>query len=69
MTPKEDKEIKDTGSLREGGSDNVTATAKIHVKKRGMKEGDRRRSLIPYKQDLVGLFANVSGLSRNIHPF
>ncbi|KAM7471310.1 hypothetical protein LguiA_009493 [Lonicera macranthoides] len=69
MTPKEDKEVKDTGSVKEGGSDDVTATAENHVKKIGMKEGDRRRSLIPYKQDLVGLFANVSGLSRNIHPF
>lgn len=33
------------------------------------KEGDRRRSFLPYRQDLVGFFANVNGLSRNLHPF
>ncbi|XAR50179.1 hypothetical protein NMG60_11004435 [Bertholletia excelsa] len=33
------------------------------------KEGDKRRSYLPYRQDLVGLFANVNGLSRNLHPF
>jgi hypothetical protein len=29
----------------------------------------RRRSYLPYKQDLVGLFANVGGLRRSYHPF
>lgn len=29
----------------------------------------RRRSYLPYKQELVGLFANVSGLRRSYHPF
>ncbi|KAL5221954.1 hypothetical protein ABZP36_026667 [Zizania latifolia] len=31
--------------------------------------GSRRRSYLPYKQELVGLFANVSGLRRSYHPF
>ncbi|CAL5362031.1 unnamed protein product [Camellia sinensis] len=34
-----------------------------------VQEGDRRRLLMPYRQDLVGFFANVNGLSRNLHPF
>lgn len=35
------------------------------------KEGDRRRSYLPYRPELVGLFTNVhgGGLTRNVHPF
>uniref|UniRef100_A0A0E0C5L7 Uncharacterized protein n=1 Tax=Oryza meridionalis TaxID=40149 RepID=A0A0E0C5L7_9ORYZ len=35
----------------------------------GGGSGGRRRSYLPYKQELVGLFANVSGLRRSYHPF
>ncbi|XP_022843064.1 uncharacterized protein LOC111366569 [Olea europaea var. sylvestris] len=31
----------------------------------GRNGGDRRRSYLPYRKDLVGLFANVNWLSRN----
>ncbi|KAK6123483.1 hypothetical protein DH2020_042772 [Rehmannia glutinosa] len=31
--------------------------------------GEKRRSYLPYRQDLVGLFANVNGLSKNLQPF
>ncbi|KAI3454499.1 hypothetical protein Pfo_011162 [Paulownia fortunei] len=31
--------------------------------------GEKRRSFLPYRQDLVGLFANVHGLSKNLQPF
>lgn len=31
--------------------------------------GGGRRTFLPYRQDLVGLFANVRGLSRSQHPF
>lgn len=30
---------------------------------------DQRRSYLPHKKDMVGVFANVSGVSRNLHPF
>ncbi|KAJ7956244.1 DUF1645 family protein [Quillaja saponaria] len=35
------------------------------------EEGDKtkRRSFVEYKQDMVGVFSNVNGLSRNLHPF
>lgn len=35
------------------------------------KEGARRRSYLPYRPELVGLFTNVTGggLTRNVHPF
>nr|GME13269.1 uncharacterized protein LOC109150784 [Ipomoea batatas]GME18240.1 uncharacterized protein LOC109150784 [Ipomoea batatas] len=32
-------------------------------------DGDRRRAFLPHKHDLVGLFGNVNGLSRNLQPF
>ncbi|EES03386.1 uncharacterized protein LOC8061813 [Sorghum bicolor] len=35
----------------------------------GGGSGSRRRSYLPYRQELVGLFANVSGLRRSYHPF
>ncbi|XP_058087942.1 uncharacterized protein LOC131234948 [Magnolia sinica] len=47
----------------------VSAAEKHYVRNRALKEGDRRRSFLPYRQDLVGFFANVNGLSRSLHPF
>ncbi|OMO67667.1 hypothetical protein COLO4_30037 [Corchorus olitorius] len=34
-----------------------------------MKTEEKRKSFLPYRQDLVGIFSNVNGLSRNLHPF
>ncbi|KAL2243940.1 uncharacterized protein DDB_G0284459-like [Sesamum indicum] len=31
--------------------------------------GEKRRSYLPYRQDFVGFFANVNGLSKNLQPF
>lgn len=31
--------------------------------------GEKRRSYLPYRQDLVGFFGNVNGLSKNLQPF
>ncbi|KAJ7943643.1 DUF1645 family protein [Quillaja saponaria] len=42
---------------------------KHYVKNRTKKEGDKRRSYLPYRQNLVGFFTNVNGLSKNVHPF
>ncbi|XP_028796243.1 uncharacterized protein LOC114751741 [Neltuma alba] len=42
---------------------------KHYVMIRTRKESDKRRSYLPYKQDLVGFFTNVNGFSRNVHPF
>ncbi|KAK8516131.1 hypothetical protein V6N12_013538 [Hibiscus sabdariffa] len=33
------------------------------------KAGDMRRSLLPNRQDLAGIFSNINGLSRSLHPF
>ncbi|XP_068638196.1 uncharacterized protein [Aristolochia californica] len=47
----------------------VSAHELHYVRNRAIKEGDRRRSFLPYRQDIVGFFANVNGLSRTLHPF
>ncbi|KAF0927161.1 hypothetical protein E2562_030968 [Oryza meyeriana var. granulata] len=36
---------------------------------RGGSNGGRRRSFLPYRQDLVGLFANATVFRRSYHPF
>lgn len=41
----------------------------FYVRNRALKEGDKRRSYLPYRQDLVGFFANVNGLGRSFPPF
>ncbi|XP_031402685.1 uncharacterized protein LOC116212261 [Punica granatum] len=48
-----------------------TAHEKHYVRNRAAKESDRRKSYLPYRQDLVGLgfFTNVNGMTRNVHPF
>ncbi|KAI9124955.1 hypothetical protein K1719_003571 [Acacia pycnantha] len=42
---------------------------KHYVMTRARKESNKRRSYLPYRQDLVGFFTNVKGFSRNVHPF
>ncbi|KAK4263219.1 hypothetical protein QN277_028664 [Acacia crassicarpa] len=42
---------------------------KHYVMIRARKESDKRRSYLPYRQDLVGFFTNVKGFTRNVHPF
>ncbi|KAB2633361.1 hypothetical protein D8674_029608 [Pyrus ussuriensis x Pyrus communis] len=39
------------------------------VRSKAEEAGDKRRSFLPYKQDFVGFFSNVNGISRNLHPF
>ncbi|MFQ6645012.1 hypothetical protein Gotur_020530 [Gossypium turneri] len=38
----------------------------FYVRNKALKEGDKRRSYLPYRKDLVGIFANVHGLGRNL---
>ncbi|KAF8390416.1 hypothetical protein HHK36_024942 [Tetracentron sinense] len=64
-------EVKTAGKVKGKGvnGEKVSAHEIHYVRNRALKEGDRRRSYLPYRQDLVGFFTNVNGLSRNIHPF
>lgn len=56
-------------SLSNGKGKTVSAHELHYVRKRAMAEEDRRRSYLPYRQDLVGFFANVNGLSKSFHPY
>nr|XP_023911396.1 uncharacterized protein LOC112023011 [Quercus suber] len=47
----------------------LSAHEKHYVSSRAKREGEKRKSYLPYRQDLVGFFTNVNGLSRNVHPF
>ncbi|KAI9111675.1 hypothetical protein K1719_017365 [Acacia pycnantha] len=54
-----------------GGNSKTTSSAheKHYVMNRAKKESDKRKSYLPYKQQMFGIFANANGLSRNVHPF
>ncbi|XWS40740.1 hypothetical protein CRYUN_Cryun17cG0021500 [Craigia yunnanensis] len=41
----------------------------FYVRNKALKEGDKRRSYLPYRQDLVGIFHNVNGLGRTFPHF
>ncbi|KAJ6890109.1 hypothetical protein NC651_023795 [Populus alba x Populus x berolinensis] len=40
-----------------------------YLRNRAIKDGEKQKSYLPYRQDMFGFFTNVSDLSRNIHPF
>lgn len=42
---------------------------KLYVSNKTRKDSNKRRSFLPYKRQLFGLFTNMNGLSRNLHPF
>ncbi|KAK6128339.1 hypothetical protein DH2020_012703 [Rehmannia glutinosa] len=52
-----------------GGTGSPSAHEAFYVRNKAMKEGDKKKSYLPYRQDLVGLFANVNGLSRSFTHF
>ncbi|CAI9111207.1 OLC1v1011378C1 [Oldenlandia corymbosa var. corymbosa] len=41
----------------------------FYLHNRAIKQGEKKKSYLPYKKDLVGFFANVNGLSRTLSPF
>ena len=65
--PKQEEE--GAGGRKGDGSVNVGDRGWSYYGKGGSGGAGRRRSYLPYKQELVGLFANVSGLRRSYPPF
>ncbi|XP_062217643.1 uncharacterized protein LOC133917815 [Phragmites australis] len=63
------KEEEEGAGSSKGHADGVGHRWSYYGRGGGGGGGGRRRSYLPYKQDLVGLFANVSGLRRSYHPF
>ncbi|XP_066314624.1 uncharacterized protein [Miscanthus floridulus] len=49
--------------------DTIAAGRRVSYGGAKASTGGGRRTFLPYRQDLVGLFANVRGLSRSHHPF
>ncbi|KAK9272210.1 hypothetical protein L1049_002581 [Liquidambar formosana] len=65
-------EAKATGKVKPKGvaaGEKLSAHEVFYVRNRAMKEGDKRRSYLPYRQDLVGFFANMNGFGKNFPPF
>ncbi|KAL0540825.1 hypothetical protein IC582_020840 [Cucumis melo] len=54
-----------------GGSVEKASSAHelFYMRNRMLKEGDRRRSYLPYRQDLVGFWANLNTVSKALPPF
>ncbi|XP_010425568.1 PREDICTED: uncharacterized protein LOC104710634 [Camelina sativa] len=47
----------------------VSAHEKFYLRNKAMKEEDKRKSYLPYKQDLVGLFSNINRYGKSFPPF
>lgn len=67
-------EVKVAGKVKAKGKgvaagEKVSAHEAFYVRNRAIKEGDKRRSYLPYKQNLVGFISNVNGLGRSFPPF
>ncbi|KAJ0254094.1 hypothetical protein HA466_0116560 [Hirschfeldia incana] len=58
-----------TTTLKKKEKEKVSAHEKFYLRNKAMKEEDKKRSYLPYKQDLVGLFSNVSRFSKTFPPF
>ncbi|KAL8256388.1 hypothetical protein R6Q59_031455 [Mikania micrantha] len=65
------KKVEKTAKVAVADDDGEPAplTSEIKSPNKTIKEGNCVGSYLPIKQDLVGVFANVNGLSRNLHPF
>lgn len=78
LTPKKDKLVdeklrldsgKAAGKMRAPASPASSAHETFYMQNRAMKEGEKRKSYLPYRKDLVGFFANVNGLGKAAKPF
>ncbi|KAK1359513.1 DUF1645 domain-containing protein [Heracleum sosnowskyi] len=77
LTPKKDKLVdeklrldsgKSAGKSRAPASPASSAHETFYMQNRAMKEGEKRKSYLPYRKDLVGFFANVNGLGKAAKP-
>ncbi|KAL1187730.1 hypothetical protein V5N11_017122 [Cardamine amara subsp. amara] len=47
----------------------VSPHEKFYLRNKAIKEEDKRKSYLPYKQDLVGLFSNINRYGKTFPPF
>ncbi|EEF37664.1 conserved hypothetical protein [Ricinus communis] len=65
-----EEKIEKSKSIKGKGKDKIASAHEVfYVRSKALKEGDKRRSYLPYRQGLVGFFANVNGFGRSVPPF
>ncbi|KAL8097774.1 uncharacterized protein LOC141682850 [Apium graveolens] len=78
LTPKKDKIVdeklrldsgKSAGKMRTPASPTSSAHETFYMKNRAIKEGEKRKSYLPYRKDLLGFFVNVNGLAKPFPSF
>lgn len=52
-----------------GGVGSPSPHEEFYVRNRAMNEAEKKKSYLPYRQDLLGFFANVNGLRRSFPRF
>ncbi|XP_004297631.1 PREDICTED: uncharacterized protein LOC101307982 [Fragaria vesca subsp. vesca] len=65
----EKAQVKDKGQKGKKAETVSSAHERHYVMNRAKKEGEKRRSYLPYRPGVVGFFTNVNVLSKNVHPF
>ncbi|XP_031107279.1 uncharacterized protein LOC116011971 [Ipomoea triloba] len=58
-----------TGGDKVGRPPSMAAHEEFYVRSRAAKETSKRKSYLPYRQDLLGFFANVNALGRTLPSF
>lgn len=58
-----------TGKLKAPPSPSSSAHELFYLQNRSMKEGEKRKSYLPYRKDLVGFFTNVNGSGKASKAF
>ncbi|KAG8384830.1 hypothetical protein BUALT_Bualt04G0159100 [Buddleja alternifolia] len=82
LTPKNREEKPPTGAPKKAKGKGVSSAAvygrapgspsaheALYVRNRAIKEGDKKKSYLPYRQGLVGFFVNANGLSKSFPHF
>lgn len=78
LTPKNNEKVEASKQKRSSGEvvkvagklkSKASAHETFYVRNRAIKEGDKRKSYLPYRPDLVGFFANVGPLGKAFPPF
>ncbi|KAG6398231.1 hypothetical protein SASPL_139686 [Salvia splendens] len=67
--PKKMKGKGGSGSSSTSGAAARSAHEALYVRNRAMNEVDRKKSYLPYRQDLVGFFINVNALGKGLPHF
>ncbi|XVE83967.1 hypothetical protein DITRI_Ditri16bG0131300 [Diplodiscus trichospermus] len=68
-TAKKKSEGEATAPTKMKRAEKASAHEVFYVRNKALKEGDKRRSYLPYRRDMFGIFANASGLGRTFPPF